>query len=210
MSSKTLFLTLPELKKNPDPIIERLKSQQIGVLPTDTIYGIVTSALDPVGVENLYQIRQRTPTKPLIILISALPDLAKFGLQLTPGQSSLLDDLWPNPLSIILPVPNPKFEYLHRGTETLAFRMPDNHFLRHLISETGPLVAPSANIEGQPPATTIKEAQQYFGNNLSFYIDAGTIEGSSSTLISLAGADLEILRQGDFKLPDQLLPPKSD
>lgn len=210
MSSKTLFLTLQELKKNPDPIIERLKSKQIGVLPTDTIYGIVTSALDPIAVENLYQIRQRTPTKPLIILISALPDLAKFGLQLTPGQSSLLDDLWPNPLSIILPVADPKFEYLHRGTQTLAFRMPDNHFLRHLISETGPLVAPSANIEGQPVATTIKEAERYFGNNLSFYIDAGTIEGSSSTLISLAGADLEVLRQGDYKLPEKLLPPKSD
>ncbi len=46
-----------------------LKSGGIGVIPTDTIYGLVGSALNKKAVRRIYQLRQRNPKKPLIILI---------------------------------------------------------------------------------------------------------------------------------------------
>ncbi|MEK7077097.1 MAG: Sua5/YciO/YrdC/YwlC family protein, partial [Patescibacteria group bacterium] len=49
----------------------------------------------------------------------------------------------------------------------------------------GPLVAPSANIEGKPPAWTIKEAKKYFGDKADFYVDGGTIKKSPSMLIKI-------------------------
>ena len=112
------------MEKINNPIIKILKSGGIGLFPTDTLYGLIGSALKPKTVKLIYQIRKRTPTKPLIILIGQESDLDLFGVKLTPGQRSLLATLWPGPVSVILLCSQAKFSYLHRGTKTLAFRLP--------------------------------------------------------------------------------------
>ena len=88
-------------------------------------------------------------------------------------------------MSIILSCGTSVPEYLHRGTHTLAFRVPDDPQLKNLLKESGPLIAPSANPEGLPPATNIEEAQKYFGDTVDFYINDGERAGSPSTVISL-------------------------
>ena len=88
-----------------------------------------------------------------------------------------------------------KFYYLHRGTNSLAFRLPANKGLQELISQTGPLVAPSANMEGLPPATTIDEAENYFGDKVNFYIGDGKIAGKPSKLIKIESDKIIELRK---------------
>ena len=88
-----------------------------------------------------------------------------------------------------------KYKYLHRGTKSLAFRIPTSPELRKLLEKTGPLVAPSANWEGRKPASTIKEAQKFFGPNVEFYMDAGRVIGKSSTLIDFTGKAPLVLRK---------------
>lgn len=183
-------------------IASSLKSSQIGVIPTDTIYGIVGSALNQQTVEQIYTLRKRTPTKPMIILISSLEDLEKFNIQLDEELRNFLLEIWPNSVSVILTCPESKFEYLHRGTKTLAFRMSNYEFLQKLLPQTGPLVAPSANFEGEPSALTINEAKNYFGDSVDFYVDAGKLESEPSTVVKLAGGQIEIIRQGKFNVND--------
>lgn len=166
-------------------IINLLKKGKIGVIPTDTIYGIVGFALNKKTVEEIYKLRKRSPNKPFIILISSISDLEKFGITLTQKQQEFLSTNWPNPLSVILPVHSEKFKYLHRGMNSLAFRMPKDHDLLEVLQAVGPLVAPSANIEGEKPSETIDQAKKYFGDKVSFYIDGGKIKSQPSTLISL-------------------------
>lgn len=197
MSLKVLSL---QLQNNLSPIIQLIKSGHIGVLPTDTIYGIVASALDQTAVDKLYNLRRRTPTKPFIILISSIDDLSKFDVQLTNKQREFLSKNWPNPLSVILNVPSSKWHYLHRGTNSLAFRLPDNSNLIELLSQTGPLVAPSANLEGEVPANTIHDAKKYFGDKIAFYVDGGQLKGEASTLVDLQTDTPIILRQGDYQI----------
>ena len=73
--------------------------------------------------------------------------------------------------------------------------------LLNLLKEVGPLVAPSANIEGQKPSETIDEAKRYFGDNVDFYMDGDRIESQPSTLIQLkSDGSYNILRQGIFQL----------
>lgn len=181
--------------------MKQIQDGGVGVIPTDTIYGIVGSALIPEAVEKIYNLRKRNTDKPFIILVSGLEDLEKFGVQLTQKQMEFLKSHWPNPLSVVLSVNDPKFQYLHRGKNSLAFRMPKDEEFLELLKETGPLVAPSANIEGEKPAETIEEAQNYFGNFVDFYIDRGRIVSSSSTLIELLDdGKVKILREGNFKI----------
>lgn len=181
-------------------ITDALRLGKVGVIPADTIYGIVGSALNQQTVEQIYTLRKRTPTKPMIILISSIEDLTKFNLTPSRWTYELLKKIWPNPVSVILPCPNPGFEYLHRGTNTLAFRMPKHDFLQKLLKQTGPLVAPSANFEGEKPALTILEAQKYFENKVDFYIDAGKLESQPSTVIEISDGNIQIIRQGAFDI----------
>ena len=155
------------------------------MIPTDTVYGLVASALLPLAVEKLYTLKNRAHEKPCIVLISSLEDLSLFDISLSQKLQSVLSQYWPGPVSIALPCTSEKLAYLRRGKESLAFRLPKNETLVQLLKESGPLAAPSANPEGLPPATTVGEARGYFGDSVDFYIDGGTLGGPPSKLISI-------------------------
>lgn len=168
----------------------------VGVIPTDTIYGIVGSALSRRAVSRIYRLRHRQPDKPMIILIGSKSDLRRFGVLLDARTSHVLSEVWPGTVSVILPCAPKNFSYLHRGQGTLGFRLPAEKDLRTFLKHTGPLVAPSANLEGKPPAKTIREAENYFGAKVDFYIDKGIIIAEPSTLIELQKGKIVVLRKG--------------
>lgn len=169
---------------------EDIKKGLIGVIPTDTIYGIVCSAMNKKSVERLYKIRKRNLAKPMIILISSIKDLSFFDIKI---EKKITDKYWPGKVSIIVPVK--KFEYLHRGKNSLAFRLPDNKDLIKVLKISGPIVAPSANIEGREPAQTIEDAYNYFKDNIDFYVDCGKLKSKPSKIISLMNNKIEIIRR---------------
>lgn len=182
--------------------IDQLRTGKIGVMPTDTIYGLVGSALNPQTVDKIYNLRKRTPDKPMIILISSLNDLSLFSISVNEKQKDFLQKNWPNPLSVVLECMDSKFKYLHRGTNSLAFRMPKNEKLLEILKQAGPLVAPSANFEGEKPAENINQAKEYFGDKIAFYEDIEELKSQPSTLIRLNIDGLyKVLRLGSFKLP---------
>lgn len=182
-----------------------LKNGGVAVIPTDTIYGIVGRALDQKAVERIYALKKRTPTKPVIILIAEIDEVGKFGVVLSDADRAICERLWPGAVSIILPCDRADFAYLHRGTKTLAFRLPADEKVRTLLCETGPLIAPSANTEGEPPAQNIIEAKRYFHDEVDAYEDGGQRVGAPSTLISIASGRVIILRQGAVSIPGDLL-----
>jgi L-threonylcarbamoyladenylate synthase len=175
-------------------IVESINEGGVGIIPTDTIYGLVGSALLPDTVDRIYQLKRRDKNKPLIVLISDIEQCEQFGIELSEKLIEQLGTYWPGPYSIILPTIDDQFEYLSRNTDAIAFRLPDNEELRDLIRETGPIVAPSANVEGSAPATTIEEARKYFGTDVDFYIDGGELAGKPSTLLEFDGEEVNILR----------------
>lgn len=180
--------------------ITPLKSGKVGILATDTIYGIVGCALIPDTVEKIYKLRERTPIKPLIILISSVDDLNLFNIRIDGQTKNFLNQIWPDQVSVILSCPDDMFKYLHRGTNTLAFRIPNKKILLKLLGKTGPLVAPSANFEGEKPAENIKEAREYFGDNVDFYIDEGQKVSKPSTIISIQDHKITVIRHGAVEI----------
>ncbi len=172
----------------------------VGVLATDTLYGIVGSALSKKAVARIYRLRKRDPKKPLIILIASVRDCARFGVKIDTQTKKILSAVWPGKVSVVLACPHKKYTYLHRGMETLAFRVPASVRVRRILQKTGPLVAPSANSEGMSPATTISEAKKYFGEGVDFYINTGKRASAPSTLVAVEGGRIVIKRQGSAKI----------
>lgn len=179
-----------------------LKEGVIAVMPTDTIYGICGSALNKKVVEKIYRLRKRDIRKPFIILISSLNELNIFGIRLSKESKKILEKIWPAKISVVLNIADKnkikKFRYLHRGTNSLAFRIPKSKFLIKILKIAGPLVAPSANWEGYRPASTITKAKRYFKNKVVYY-DGGEIISKPSTLIKLEKGVIKVIRKGkDF------------
>ena len=152
-------------------IVPILLSGGIGIFPTDTIYGMIGSAFKKETVERIYKLRKRELKKPMIVLISSANDLRMFGIDLNAKQKSVIAKLWPGKISIAFDCKSKKLNYLHRGTFSLAFRIPKDENLVKILKKTGPLVATSANIAGEKPAQTIDEAKKYFENKVDFYVD---------------------------------------
>lgn len=185
---------------NKETAIQILNSGGIGIIPTDTLYGILGRADKPETTEKIYRLKERTPSKPFIILISQIEDLEKFDIKVSEKDEEIINKYWPGKVSIIFRVDNPKFNYLTRETESLAFRLPAKVNLQEILKHTGPLVAPSANPEGEKPAENIEEANLYFGNRVDFYIDEGDLKGEPSTLISIKDGVINVLREGVVKI----------
>lgn len=174
-------------------IVRILQNGGVGVLATDTLYGLVGRASEKETVKRIYRLKHRKSTKPFIILISDYQDLARFEIFLSNEAIQGLSQYWPGPVSVILPCPAEQLAYLHRGGGTLAFRMPAKKTLRKLLRQTGPLVAPSANPESQAPAKTTVQARKYFGDTVDFY-QAGKTTVRSSKLIEIKGGKVNVLR----------------
>ena len=129
-------------------------------------------------------------------MISSIEDLKKFNIILDDVVYDYLTDVWPGPVSVILPCKNKKLKYLHRGKNKLAFRVPRTRILRYILTKIGPLVAPSANLQGQKPAETIREVKSYFGESCDFFSGAGhRIFGKASKIVEVKSNRVEVLRK---------------
>ncbi len=166
----------------------------IGVIPTDTLYGIVASIGFPDAIQRVYEARSRPPQKSCIILIADVGQVSDM-IDWNDFDRGLARQYWPGPVSIVLPVRPNTPTFLRPMDGALAFRVPDDDELRALLRHTGPLIAPSANLAGEKPASTIAEAQGYFGENVDLYVDAGDLSGNQpSALIRQKDGVVEVLR----------------
>ena len=190
---------------NDEKLIKTLEENGVVVMPTDTLYGIVGRALNASVVDRIYTIRKRNTQKPCIILICDMEELKKFGIILTKTKQKEIEK-YKEPTSFIVDCENEKFKYLHRGINTLAFRIPVSQSLRNLLIKVGPLLVPSANPEGLLPAKNIAEAKKYFGDLVNFYVDGGDLsDRKPSTIIRIIDDQVEVLRLGAVNL-DEIKP----
>jgi L-threonylcarbamoyladenylate synthase len=184
---------------------ELLQSGAIGVIPTDTVYGVVARAADQAAVAHLYGLKKRED-KPGTLIAADMGQLETLGLK--HRYLKAVEQFWPGAVSVIIPVSDPKLAYLHRGKKSLAVRIPDDSKLQKLLVQTGPLLTSSANPTGQPVAVNIGQAKEYFGDQVNFYIDGGDLSRRQpSTIIRIIDDAIEVLRLGAAKVGDGTIQP---
>jgi tRNA A37 threonylcarbamoyladenosine synthetase subunit TsaC/SUA5/YrdC len=81
--------------------------------------------------------------------------------------------------------------------------MPLQRTALELLAETGPLAVSSANISGQPPATSAKMALEQLGESVSIYLEMGeTTSDIPSTIVDATSDKLQIIRLGALSKAD--------
>ena len=171
----------------------------IGVIPTDTVYGVVCRAVDAAAVKRLYALKQRA-AKPGTVMAATIEQLEELGIKRR--YLTAVQEFWPGAVSVVIPC-GPELESLHQGKLSLAVRLPDLAPLQALLAQTGALLTTSANQPGEPVAATIEQAQRYFGESVDFYIDGGDVsDRQPSTVIRVVDDAVEVLRPGAVDIND--------
>jgi L-threonylcarbamoyladenylate synthase len=163
-----------------------LGRNELVVVPTDTVYGLAADAFSPEGVRALLAAKGRGPQSPPPVLIGTLQTLQALAEDVPDVANRLAETFWPGALTMILKAQSSLTWDLGETKGTVALRMPDHKIALALLQETGPLAVSSANLTGEPAATTCQQAEQYLGDKVAVYLDGGNSpKGEASTILDL-------------------------
>lgn len=148
-------------------VVQALKSQQVVVLPTDTVYGL-GALYGGDGYKTIYKLKQRPSTKPISLAFYSLTQLLRYITLDQQQQHHIQNTQYPSTFVIS----KDKFKQPCTGN-TVAFRIVDDHnFVQIASCVSEPIWLTSANMHNQSPAYTYHQAQQDFPNLMGF--DGGT------------------------------------
>lgn len=178
-----------------------LKSGNVVICPTDTVYGFLADATNKKAVEKIYKIKRRPKAKPLPVFVSGIA-MAKELAEIDAKQEKILKKYWPGPYTFVLKnrmdVGRPYYLHGVKG-ETIALRVPKNTFLLKLIKKMGkPLAQTSVNISTQEPLKSLEDVQIIFGKNrlVNLIIHGGNIKNAKpSKIIDLSYNKTKTLRK---------------
>lgn len=170
--------------------VKFLKEGKPVVFPTETVYGIGIAASQKKSSALIFDLKGREENKPLSLHISRTSSIDFNEIFFPRLVSFLMHRFWPGPLNLILKS--------RKDGSTLGYRFPDNDVARQLIEMLGePILATSANLSGKPPATTVGEAEAYFGKKIPAYVDGGKTQIQvASTVLDVTQYPPKFIREG--------------
>ena len=177
---------------------ELLRAGEVVALPTETVYGLASNALDPRAVARIYEIKGRPARNPIIVHVASL-EMARFCAREWPERADrLAGAFWPGPLTMVLPRSAGIPDAVTAGGETVGIRWPSHPFIQAVIRECGfPLAAPSANLSNQVSATNAEHVWKTLGHRIRLIVDGGQAQvGIESTVLDLSIDPPRLLRPG--------------
>ncbi len=196
-------MNLMDLKNNID--IEKIKeaanaikSGELVIFPTETVYGIGANGLDGNAVNNIFIAKGRKNDNPLILHISNIDMLDRIAKNINELEYKLMNRFWPGPFTIVLDKNESVPSVVTGNLNTVGVRMPANDIALKLIEYSNtPIAAPSANISGKPSGTNVADIIEELKDKVAYIIDGGDTKiGLESTVVRVIDNKIHILRPG--------------
>lgn len=181
-----------------DGVIGAVSDGQPVLLPTDTVYGLVTSAEREQFAARLYRLKGREATQPTALLAATVEDLLACLPELDARAEVIVRTLLPGPYTLILPNPAQRFRWI-TGTraDAIGVRVPDlPEPSRRVVSAVGAVIATSANDPGGPDPVTLDDVPERIRAGCAAELDLGALPGTPSTVIDFTREIPEVLRDG--------------
>jgi L-threonylcarbamoyladenylate synthase len=185
-----------------DGVVERaidaVRAGEPVLLPTDTVYGLVTSADREDYASRVYRLKGRDETQPTALLAGSLDVLFECVPELQGRAGVIARALLPGPYTLILPNPARRFRWL-TGTRTdaIGVRVPElPEPARRVVDAVGCVMATSANDPGGPDPATLDEVPPRIREACAAEVDVGRLPGTPSTVIDFTRDEPYVIREG--------------
>ena len=191
--------------KNYDKILnEALKQGAVIGFETDTVWGIGALPNSKIGIDNIYEIKHRDRSKPLILMSNSLENLLPYVENLPKKAEEIAQKFFPGAITIVVKKSNLTPDYVTNSMDTVGIRVPNHKGFQKLCEsiDGGVLATTSANISNQKTSVCKKDVEDSIGNKLyNIYGEDTVCEGVASTVVYV-GQDnsVKILRQGSVNL----------
>lgn len=177
--------------------VDAIHRGDLVVLPTDTVYGIAADAFTPPAVDALLGAKRRGRDMPVGVLVGSWRGLDGLVVSVSAAVHEIIEAFWPGGLSLVVrQAPSLSWD-LGDSRGTVMVRMPLHPVALEVLELTGPLAVSSANVSGQPPATSAAQAQDQLADSVDVYLESGSCgDPVASTIIDVTGAVPRLLREG--------------
>lgn len=177
--------------------VQCLKSGGIIAIPTDTVYGLGADPFNASAVQKLYTLKGRPDGKPIPLVLSSVADVHRVAQHLPDFFFHLTHRFWPGGLTIIVEAKD-LLPVLTAGGNTVGVRIPDNPLLLQILQTFGgPAAITSANLSGEPPATSPQEIGEALASRIDMIVDGGKTPGPiPSTVYDISVSPPIIRRHG--------------
>lgn len=168
--------------------------------PTETVFGLGVRFDRKDSFDRLIKVKERPSTKPFTMMVGDVSWIYKYSF-VDERQKRVIDSLLPGELTVILKKRPEIPSYVTLGGDTLGFRVPGYDRLRKFLLDVNiPLLVPSANKSGFPPAKSVEEIENVFGDEIDGVINGTTGDSIPSTVVLLTGEEPVVLRQGKITI----------
>lgn len=205
---------MSRITTNLEEAIFALKNNEIVAIPTETVYGLAGNALNEAAIAQIYALKKRPLTHPLILHVAQDMDLLQWVEAIPDYAKTFMHAFWPGPLTLVFRLKkNALSSMITAGQPTVAIRCPKHPISQALLQQLGfPLVAPSANPFGKISPTTAEHVALSFADKDLLILDGGrSTLGIESTIVTATDPDyFQVLRQGliDETMLRQVVPDK--
>jgi L-threonylcarbamoyladenylate synthase len=187
-----------------------IDSGGLAAIPTETVYGIACRVKTD-SLTRLDRLKRRDADKYYTLHIGGKEQVKKYVPTVGLKAEKLIKNAWPGPLTIVFELDSRDmekqrttlneevFKNLYKDN-SIGIRCPANRIVSILLSATrNPVVVPSANITGAPPATNAEQVLAQFSGQIDMLLDAGPCKyKKSSTVVKIGKKGMQILRTGVY------------
>jgi len=175
----------------------------IVAFPTETVYVLGANALDAAAVAQIFELKGRPATSPLIVHVASVEMAREIVAEWPPLADQLAKRWWPGPLTLVLPKKACVPDIVTAGLHTVGVRMPSHPLALQLIQAAGvPIAAPSANRFQELSPTTADHVRRAFGDAVDVIEGGASAVGIESTVVAIEDGRLKLLRSGMISLGD--------
>ena len=179
----------------------RIREGRLVAFPTETVYGLGANALNALAVARIFELKGRPSSSPLIVHAASIEMARGLATEWPALADELATRYWPGPLTIVLPKSPAIPDIVTAGLPTVGIRVPAHPVALRLIETAGvPIAAPSANRFTHLSPTTARHVVDAFGDGVDVLDGGPSRVGIESTVVSLVGGKLTLLRPGMISL----------
>jgi len=176
--------------------VDVLRSGGVIVYPTDTIYGLGCDITNKNAIERVRRIKGRDKKKPMSFVCADLTHISDYA-SVSNYAHRILKRCLPGAYTFILPATRQTPRILQTKQQTVGLRIPDHPVPLALVDALGqPILSTSANYSEQEVITEPWVLEDELGPQVDLIMECGPLPVEASSVVSLIGDEVEVLREG--------------